>query len=48
MKRIIEEFGTGYLALIAVGGVAAVIISCMRTGGVLNVAVTNFLNRISG
>lgn len=48
MKKIIEEFGAGYLAIIAVGSVAAIIISCLVPGGILNTVIVDFMNSISG
>ncbi len=48
MKDIVEHFGMGFLQ--AIGSVAAMLalVSCIRPGGVLNMAVTVFMDSICG
>lgn len=48
MKDIIEEYGTGILSLIVGVLMMGVVFSCFRPGGILSMAVVNYMNGICG
>lgn len=48
MEKIVEHFGLGLLALIAAVLIIMIIVSCLRSGGVLNNIILNYMDSICG
>lgn len=48
MKEILEHFGLGFLAVLAVVGMMQIYVALLDEGGILYMAVSSFMQSICG